>query len=588
MAGIDRRSFLAGSAACVAAGSVFGLDGCSGSISPAQPYPINLQPYTLTAQYATHHLLGYTVHTRTYDGNLTGPMLETTPGSTLTIKVVNNLPPNPPLHPPSHPLEIPLYDHPSMAAMEMRLRMRGPQPMTHSASKIDLMNNPHDFNTTNLHVHGIQTVPHLFNPVGTSDPKALMIAIEPGTSFTYNFPIPKDHPSGLYWYHPHHHGATDVQVGGGMAGLLVVRGPIDRVPEIAAAREIFLAVQTLELNPTPNDPRRLQFEFVAYQPPYPQGDGYNCAFDYMIVMVNGQPVSFVDYVYKGPKQAKADASVRFTQHEPPVYAMQPGEVVRLRILQGSNFMFMPMTLPGMEAYVIERDGINLLAPELLDQSNPVHTVDSTNAYAGTSIDMPPGGRAELLIRATKPGTYTLRSVAVRHFADMFYPEIELARFVVAGSPMPMKIPKSLPTPVREYPPISNKEIARTRVLGFSEAPSTSILPGVAYLLNGRSYDETRVDYSPKVGTAEEWTLTNTSDEGHPFHLHTNSFEVLEVNGAPIPRTIRDVIWIPPASGGLPGSVRIRMRFKQWYGKDVLHCHILPHEDLGMMENTLLQ
>jgi FtsP/CotA-like multicopper oxidase with cupredoxin domain len=573
----------------LAAGSLLAADGCSGQVVSAlvtggSPAPV---PYELTVRYATHELLGYTVHTRTYNGNLTGPTIETTPGSTLSIRVVNDLPPNPPEHVPDHPVPIPFYDRPSMHAMSMRLRARGKMPMTHSTT-IDRMNNPHDFNTTNLHVHGIQTVPHIFHPIGTSDPTALMLAIEPGSSFLFNFPIPENHPSGLYWYHPHHHGATDVQVGGGMAGLLIVRGPIDEVPEIKAAREILLAVQTLELNPSAHDPNLLHFEFVAYQPPYPEGKGYNCAFDYMIVMVNGQPVSFVNYVYEPPKKTtRRTASVRFEPHPPPVYHMRPGEVVRLRMLQGTNFMYMPVTLEGMEVYIIERDGVNLLAPSLLDQSHPAHVVDLQNLYAGTTIDMAPGNRAEMLIRAQAPGTYTLRSIANRHVADMYYPTIDLAKFVVSGTPMQMSIPASLPKPTREYPPISQREIVRTRVLQFSEADSTSILPGVAYLLDGLSYDETRIDWSPVVGTAEEWTLTNTSDEGHPFHIHTNSFEVLAVNGAPIPRTIRDVIWIPPTQGGSPGSVRFRIRFKQWKGKDVLHCHILPHEDLGMMQNTLL-
>ncbi len=579
----SRRHFLYGAAA-LAAGAAVGTPGCSPGGTASTPMP-GVVPYELNAQYATHHLLGYTLHTRTYNGNLTGPPMETKPGSTLSVRVTNGLPPNPPENVPQHAVPVPLYAHPSMHAMEVRLRAGGRGPTTHSTT-IDRMNNPHAFNTTNLHVHGIQTVPHLFDPVGTSDPNAQMIAIEPGSSLLYEFPIPADHPSGLYWYHPHHHGATDVQVGGGMAGLLVVRGPIDEVPEIAAAREIFLAVQTLELNPAPHDPNLLQFEFVAYQTPYPQGDGYNCAFDYMIVMVNGRPVSFVDYVYRAKRSRKA-ATVRFTQQPPPTYHLQPGEVVRLRILQGSNFMFMPLTIPGMETYVIGRDGINLLAPELLDQRSPVRLVNDANIYAGTTIDLPCGGRAELLVRAGEPGEYTLRSVAVNQVADMYYPEIELAKFVVGGSRVHMAIPKRLPVPTREYPPISSKEIVRTRTLVFSEAPSTSILPGVGYLLDGLSYDESRIDWTPVVGTAEEWLLQNTSDEGHPFHIHTNSFEVIAANGVTIPRTIRDVIWIPPARNGVPGSIRLRMRFKQWKGKDVLHCHILPHEDMGMMQNTML-
>lgn len=583
----NRRAFLTGSAAALAAASAASLQACSQDTHAANVLPPPpVEPYELRAQYATHEMLGYRIRTRTYGGNLGGPMLETRPGQTLVVRVVNDLPPDPPAAVPAHGAMVPVYEHPSMHAMQMRLRM-GPGPMT-AAKHIDRMDNPHAFNTTNLHVHGIQTVPHLFEPVGTSNPSAPMIAIRPGESKTYEFPIPSDHPSGLYWYHPHHHGSTDVQVGGGMAGLLVVRGPIDDVPEIAAAREIFLTIQSLELNPAPHDPHLLQFEFVPYQTPYPQGPGYNCAFDYMIVMVNQQPVSFVNYVYRDRKAKRREASVKFTQHPPPQYEMQPGEVVRLRILQGTNFMFMPLALDGMDAYVIERDGINLPKPHLLNQRRRLERVDRKNVYAGTSVDMPPGSRAELLIQAKEPGEYVLRSVAIADLADMDYPDIELARFVVKGAPKPMSIPSSLPKVSREEPPISPQHIVQTRGLEFSEEPSTKILPGVAYLLNGESYDEFKVDWMLRVGTAEEWSLTNVSDEGHPFHVHTNSFEVIAADGSSIPRTIRDVIWIPPAKGLSPGSVTIRIRFKQWRGKDVFHCHILPHEDLGMMQNVMLQ
>jgi len=583
----NRRSFIAGSAATIAAGSILAADSCAPNVTLLQPATgaqsaMGAQPaYELIVHYGTHEMLGYTLHTRTYDGKLRGPTIETRPGETLRIRVTNKLPPNPDERPPAEAL-VPFYADPSMGAMAGGVAKTGSFAMRRS-THISQMNNPHAFNTTNLHVHGIQTVPHLFFPVGTSDPTALMIAIEPGDSFLYSFPIPADHPSGLYWYHPHHHGATDVQIAGGMAGLLVVRGPIDDVPEIKAAREIFLSVQSLLLNPSRSDPKRLQYEFVAYKPPFPKGKGFNCPPDYMIVTVNEQPVSFVNYT----KPVKGFTSVEFTQHEPPVYRMQPGEVVRLRILNGTNFVYMPLALPGMEVYVIERDGINLPAPELLDQDEAPRVVDAATIYAGTTVDMSPAARAELLIRAKKPGRYALKSVASRALLGMNFPDIDLAHFVVEGSPVSMSVPKSLPLPKREYPLIRENEIVRKRTLRFSEKPSTEILTGTAFLLNGKLYDETRIDLEPVVGTAEAWTLTNTSSEVHAFHIHTNSFEVHAVNGSPIPVTLRDTILLPPMRGGTPGSIDFRIRYKQHRGKDVLHCHILGHEDEGMMENTLL-
>ncbi|HYO60017.1 multicopper oxidase domain-containing protein [Archangium sp.] len=74
--------------------------------------------------------------------------------------------------------------------------------------------------TASLHVHGLEVVPHLFEPVGTSEPTTQMIAIHPGEEKLYAFTLPDDHPTGLYWYHPHHHGSTAVQVQNGMAGAI--------------------------------------------------------------------------------------------------------------------------------------------------------------------------------------------------------------------------------------------------------------------------------------------------------------------------------------------------------------------------------
>jgi suppressor of ftsI len=88
---------------------------------------------------------------------------------------------------------------------------------------------------------------------------------------------------------------------------------------------------------------------------------------------------------------------------------------------------------------------------------------------------------------------------------------------------------------------------------------------------------------------EEWRLVvgdsqHGGSEGHPFHIHVNPFEVISVNGKLLePGTIKDTVWIPTES-----TVVIRMRFKEFIGKSVFHCHILPHEDTGMMQNFLMK
>ena len=582
---MNRRRFVIGTAAIAGAGIAFSSDGCSGIGGGSGGGVPNIPGlgYTLNVGYSTNTIGGYTMRTRTYNGLTYGPTLETTPGSTLTITVNNHLPPNPPqVVPQGHTHVVPKY-----ASME-EMMMRKPSGKQIANGTVDPMNNPHSFNTTNLHVHGIQTIPHLYDPIGTSDPMSKMIAIEPGESRTYSFPIPADHPSGLFWYHPHHHGSTDVQVSGGMAGLLVVRGAIDQVPEIAAAREIFFVVQSLQVN-GPNASGVYSYDPVAYAP----GTDPN-AYDNVnnaMITVNGQGVFWLN-----------QNTSTGTQLAPPTFTMAPGEVVRLRMLNGTNDMHLPFVFPGMNCNLIAFDGVNFTAPIPTPLNfNGAITQFNLNANNTNVLSTAPGNRIEMLLQApTTPGTYTL-SVVAQSGIEATLPAFNLATFVVAGSPKPMALPTTLPQPTREYPLIADGELVNKRTLQFHQ--SITQPPGFAVLLTGfwpwinnALFDEMSVNYNLGLGTAEEWTIINQTSCGHPFHLHGNSFELIEINGVPVPPSFWDTFMVPPAqaaSGGAldgltpAGSIKIRIRFKGWPGKTVFHCHILNHEDTGMMNNILL-
>ena len=104
-----------------------------------------------------------------------------------------------------------------------------------------------------------------------------------------------------------------------------------------------------------------------------------------------------------------------------------------------------------------------------------------------------------------------------------------------------------------------------------------------YEVNGRVFTPQMVNYTPKLGTVEEWTILNTSREIHPFHIHVNDFQVMSVNGRPTrAHSLQDTVPLPVRRGTAPGKVVIRMRINTFTGKYVFHCHILGHEDLGMM------
>lgn len=336
-------------------------------------------------------------------------------------------------------------------------------------------------------------------------------------TYDYRFQLPADHPSGLYWYHPHYHGSTALQVVNGMAGLILVKGPIDAVPEIAAARDELLAIQNIKVKPLNKAGTMWGLEPIAYRPP--KSGGLSPQSPVELITANGKLVMIIDR--RGAKPIARRQSL-------PVYKMQPGEVMRLRILNGTDGIFLPLVLPGFEVYVIGQDGINLLKPEKAGDT------------LKSAIRMAPGNRDELLIRAPmNPASGVLQALAQMPRSPNFLSEamgemmssplIEIAAFEVSGASRRMAIPERLPVPAREYAPISDAEIAARRTVTFSmKTGSKRILDGFEYLIDGELYQETKVDPTVKVGTAEEWRLVNNSDGIHPFHIHVNSFEIRTV------------------------------------------------------------
>jgi suppressor of ftsI len=199
-------------------------------------------------------------------------------------------------------------------------------------------------------------------------------------------------------------------------------------------------------------------------------------------------------------------------------------------------------------------------------------------------------RADFLIKASvTPGIYRIRQLAQ---SQQFLASVEkvVAEIEVTGAAKDMPLPDRLPIPARMYPLIQASEIKRIRVIEFTGNTPALIntMVGGDYLINNAIYAEQEVPVVVNLNEAEEWHLVvgashHGGPEGHPFHIHVNTFEVISINGvAQPPGTIQDTVWVPTGQ-----TVIIRMRFKQWVGKSVYHCHILPHEDVGMMQNFLI-
>lgn len=496
---------------------------------------------------------GHRVRLRTYNGQVPGPLLTVTPGETLRIRLKNSLPP---------------YD---------------------SSGWNGNHNVPHGLDHTNLHLHGLDVLPHLFDPLGTSDQLAPMISIPPGGHYDYVFDIPENHPPGFNWYHPHKHGSTAVQAVTGMAGGLVIRGALDEVPEIKAAREIILAMQDIGLFPTEDDPDLWAYEPVQNAMWNGIGNvtingkkvdlksGFSTG-DYLLhyYLLNGEP--FFKETSNEANPQKPDGTQLSVQR----FKLAPGEVVRFLMLNGNSVTLMPIVVEEHDVHLMAMDGVNF--PEVRK------IAAKAEGDSSEQLLLAPANRAEFLIKAnTKPGIYRIRQITQD---DQFgaSPGKIIAEIEVAGEPKDMALPTSLPVPSREYPLIKEEEITRWRKIEFDDGfpPVMNPVVGVDFLINNASYDEFEVPTVVKLNGVEEWHIIvgdshHGGGEGHPFHIHVNSFEVISINGeAQPPGLIQDTIWVPSNS-----TVVIRMRFKDYVGKAVYHCHILPHEDTGMMQNFLI-
>ncbi len=501
--------------------------------------------YTLVVDWLNTSMGGLNVKLRAYNGTVPGETLVVKPGDRLKIIIDNRLTP---------------YD---------------------SSGWNGDHNVPHDLNTTNLHLHGLEIIPHLFEPVGTSEPHSDMIAIRPGELYTYVFDIPENHPSGMFWYHPHHHGSTAVQAVSGMAGVIIVQGPIDQVPEIAAARDVRLAISDLGLFESETEANVWTYEPVQNAiwntfgtaqagdlvrvwntqkqdwDNRPDLKGGFSTGDYKVrfYCANGQPFYREDHNPAGGTDP-AGAPVG----SPMAISMRPGEVIRLRVLNACSDLVMPMVLTQSVApHLIALDGVNFSAPRamgsLVDSQSAWNGVVDYNANAG-SLVLGPGNRAEMLIKApASPGTFQL--VQLSHSGQQFLsaPRKVVAEFTVAGEPMDMPLPTTLPTPSRFQPPIKQSEIAQTRSVHFTGAFPAVQNPvvGIDFSLNEKQYDVHTIDTTSALGTAEAWGLSaamhmHGNAEGHPFHIHVNSFEVKEITSASgklpqPPGTIMDTLWV---------------------------------------------
>lgn len=381
---------------------------------------------------------------------------------------------------------------------------------------------------TNVRWHGLP-VP----PASDGLPDDL---VPPGGSRTYEFDVPLG-TAGTYWYHPHPHGETASQITKGLVGAIRVRakqGPLEGFAE-------HLVVLT--------DNKFDRDGQIAALTNMDRADGREGD----VVFVNGR------------------------LH--PRLPIEPGEVRRFRFVNASASRYYLLHVPGHAMFHVGTDGGLFGAP--------------VERYV---VPLAPAERAEVLLKATggPQDEVTVESLAFDRGAmhvgvvdpdrlaatdraeaseHAAFPLFELA--YGDGAP---KAPPALPAVLRKVPALATTG-ATPRTLTFTENMLT-----LDFKINGAAYDHGRVDIRSRVGATEVWTLVNQAEMDHPFHLHGFQFQVLERGGVPEPFPAwKDTVNIPRGE-----RVSIAVKFDGPPGKRVYHCHILNHEDLGMMGTLLLE
>ena len=355
------------------------------------------------------------------------------------------------------------------------------------------------------------------SPANNSD--NVFIEVAPGETRHYTLNIPKDHPLGTDWYHSHVHGLSYGQVSAGMSGLFIVEGLEKLLPEPLQN----ITTQTFAMRDFP--------------------------FDILYSTTHN-----MSHTSTGHERLTVNGEVN------PEVNIKSGETQLWRFANIGSENSVAVGLPGHKFHVIAEDGY------------PVWKVRYNNTLLLAS-----GVRYDVLVTGTGNGSIPLSAV---NGGDE-RPGTVIATVNVQGNQEDAKPVNIIPTTLRtfssEQKDLSNATIAAHRVLDWSSNDRAWV-----YTINNKTFDANRVDYTVKLGTVEEWKLVNldTPESGnyHPFHIHTNHFQVISVNGKPYDaRGLQDTVIIPTG-----GEVVIRIPFNDYVGKTVFHCHLMFHGDFGMM------
>jgi len=345
------------------------------------------------------------------------------------------------------------------------------------------------------------------------------VPIAPGEKHDYEFTITKG-TAGTYWYHPHPDMRSGYQVAKGLYGGIVIHAADDPLPKSISEKLIILQDNRFASDGSVDFPDRRSAQGIIDEENGREGN---------VLFVNGEVM--------------------------PTIKIKPGEVQRWRIVNASASRIYRLALQGHTFLQVGTDG------GLFE-----HPAEEKEVLLANSE------RVELLVRGTgKPGSVSLLETLPY---DRYAPQTRPADW---NTPRPLlsleytndapQAAPAIPSTLRVIPILDTTKATATRVVSLSQG-----------LINGKTMDMSRVDITAPLNATEIWEIENLVGMDHPFHLHGFQFQVLDRNGVPEKeRRWKDTVNVPKHE-----TVRFIVRYDDNPGLWMFHCHILDHEDHGMM------
>jgi FtsP/CotA-like multicopper oxidase with cupredoxin domain len=612
------------------------------------------------------------VHLRSYEGTdvdpnapYVAPTIEVVPGDTIRMTLHNDLP----VDDPSCPKVITNMDH------------------------------PHCFNSTNMHSHGLW-----ISPSGNGD--NVLLDIKPGVTFQYEYNIPSDHPAGTFWYHPHEHGSTALQVASGMAGALIVRG--NRVPTptshgdldtlLKGFTERLLVMQQIQYACVDGE-GRVKVKYKTGEDGKPIINPQTGNYTVIEWVCDAGDTGIVDFYEDKTPSAKPyggpygfgpgnwAASARFTSINGvvlPTFKAMAGTVERWRMVHAGirdtillQFYRMKPNAPSTD-HLLAADESAFIGQNCTGDPVPYYEVAQDGLTMGQALKtttgtFQPGYRVDALVVFPEAGNYCVVNAQVAASSSVSRAPVtpRLLGVVQAGGTAKVAdiktflqkqleasaartMPANMVTTVTKelqadlmltsftpHPDISAQEAStgEKQFLSFyidTNPPNPPYPAGTTLFevakdpfdwqhptqkpFNPKPYDPAVIDRHLILGTAAEWDMQSRF-VSHPYHIHVNPFQIVAIydpNGKDVsaPGAVddygvkpgsppdpeypglkgvwKDTLWIKngaPAGSPYPQGVYtiiVRTRYQRYIGEYVLHCHILDHEDQGMMENVAVE